>query len=119
MNPKTACGKALKALMKSLVHTSREKFINHLREFQDTYQQFLLERNNAGKFQHRRLRSAVRSITTNLPYLFTYLDYPQLHIPHTTNTCEGSFAHWKGKIGVHRGMNKNNKRKMMNFLLEQ
>lgn len=119
MNPKTLCGKALKALMKSLVHTSREIFTTRLHEFQNIHHDFLLERNSAGKFQHRRLRSALRSITTNLPYLFTYLDYPELHIPHTTNTCEGSFAHWKEKIGVHRGMKRSNKKKMMDFLLEQ
>jgi len=65
-----------------------------------------------------RLRSAFRSLRTNLPYLFTCKDLPELDIPNTTNSCDGSFAHWKQKIKIHRGLAKHRRKKMINFLLE-
>ena len=34
-----------------------------------------------GQFKHRQLRSALRSLKNNLPYLFAYQDYPELNIP--------------------------------------
>jgi len=55
-------------------------------------------------FTHRRIRSAYRSIKTNIPYLFTYLEYPNLDIPNTTNSLEGAFSNLKIKLQNHRGL---------------
>ena len=44
------------------------------------------------KCVHRKLRSAYRSLTTNLPFLYTYQTYPDLHIPHTTNVADGTLS---------------------------
>ena len=84
---------------------------------QKKYEDFLKERNEQGQFKHRQLRSAFRSLKTNLPYLFTYKKFPALHIPNTTNSCDGSFAHWKQKIKIHRGLRKHRRNKMINYLL--
>ena len=82
------------------------------------YSSFLKERNENNRFSHSRLRSAFRSLKTNLPYLFTCKKYPDLNIPNTTNTCEGSFAHWKSKVKIHRGLSRKRKEKMIEKLIE-
>jgi len=121
--PKLEAGKELRGLALTLTKTDRKTFTEKLDEWYKTWGEFLAEKTTdpiTGRwhFTHERLRSAYRSLKTNLPYLFTYLDYPELKMPNTTNSCDGSFAHWKGKLGVHRGLRKERRRKMMNYLLE-
>lgn len=121
--PKLEAGKELRSIALTLAETDRKSFTDRLNEWQRTWGDFLSEKTTdfiAGKwhYTHKRLRSAFRSLKTNLPYLFTYLDFPELKIPNTTNSCDGSFAHWKGKLGVHRGLKKERRNKMMNYLLE-
>lgn len=115
--PKTECGQALKTLMNFLTKTGYNTFESMLLSLYEQYHDFLVERNEQGEFRHRRLRSAFRSLKSNLPYLFTYKQYPELNIPNTTNSCDGSFAHWKQKIKLHRGLKKERRNKMINFLL--
>jgi len=40
---------------------------------------------------------------TNLPFLFTYQNYPDLRLPNTTNTLDGMFSQIKNRLNVHRG----------------
>jgi len=121
--PKLEAGKELRRLSLTLTKTDRETFTTELKEWYEKWSDFLAEKTinpitERWHFTHKRLRSAYRSLKTNLPYLFTNLDYPELKIPNTTNSCDGSFAHWKGKLGVHRGLKKERRNKMMNYLLE-
>lgn len=116
-NPKTACGRELKQLMQTIATHDEKSFIEALMNLYQRYETFLKERNENNQFVHRRLRSAFRSLKTNLPYLFTYKKYPELGIPNTTNSCDGSFAHWKQKVKIHRGLRKHRRNKMINFLL--
>lgn len=70
-------------------------------------------------YKHRRLRSAYRSLTTNLPYLFTYKNYPELKIPNTTNHLDGGlFAPMKMLMKVHRGIGIDMKKKLIVDYLE-
>lgn len=69
-NPKTNCGKDLKLLMKCLTEVDCVMFKSLLETLHEIYEDFLKERNEHGQFKHRRLRSAFRSLKTNLPYLF-------------------------------------------------
>jgi len=115
--PKTACGRALKALINHLTELDEKQFTEALLNLQTEFQDFLQERNEHNQFKHRPLRSAFRSLKTNLPYLFTYKKYPTLNIPNTTNSCDGSFAHWKQKVKIHRGLRKDRRNKMIEFLL--
>ena len=121
--PKLEAGKELRRLTLMLTKTDGRTFTDSLNKWNEKWNDFLAEKtvdptNGRWHFTHGRLKSACRSLKTNLPYLFTYLDYPELKIPNTTNSCDGSFAHWKGKLGVHRGLAKERRRKMMNYLLE-
>jgi transposase-like protein len=116
-NPKTDCGKEIAKLSCDLLTLTEEEFLTRLQTIRDTYAEFLKERNEMNQFKHRRLRSALRSLRSNAPYLFAYKRFPERKIPHTTNSCDGSFAHWKNKVKIHRGLKRDRRAKMINFLL--
>ena len=107
--------------MGSLTNISPEIFQSLVQTWAEIYQDFLNERNEKRAFKHRKLRRAARSLKTNMPYLFTYKHHPQLNIPNTTHSWDGSFAHWKQKLKIHRGLRKHRRRrnKMIHFLLSQ
>lgn len=115
--PKTLCGKEIRTLVSFMMHIDEDAFLQCLTGIKNDYGDFLKERNEQGQFKHRKLRSALRSLTTNAPLLYTYKNYPELKIPSTTNSCDGSFAHWKNKIKIHRGLSQKRKQKMIQFLL--
>lgn len=121
--PKLSAGIELRNLALTLSKTDRKTFTEKLQKWHEKWSDFLKEKtlnpdSKRWSYTHRRLRSAYRSLNTNLPWLFTYLDFPKLNIPNTTNSCDGSFAHWKNKLRIHRGLSENRKRKMLHFLLE-
>lgn len=115
--PKTECGKAIRSLMAEMVTLAEPDFLSRLHAIKWQYRDFLKERNESGQFRHRSLRAALRSLTANSLYLYTWKRYPQLAIPNTTNSCDGSFAHWKSKVKLHRGLRKDRRSKMIAFLL--
>ena len=117
--PKTLCGQELQALTTFLGHIPEQLFLDCLRDLHDRYAAFLKERNSLNQFMHRRLRSALRSLLSNAPYLFTHHKFPALDIPTTTNSCDGSFAHWKAKVKIHRGLRFHRRAKMIAFLLSK
>ena len=54
---------------------------------------------------HAKLASAYRSLTTNLPYLFTYKNHKEFEMPNTTNALDGGvFSHLKKLIKLHQGL---------------
>jgi len=107
-NPRLPAGMELKQLMSLLCDISEDDFREALKNWHGKWGQFLKERTvdpSTGRWHYtrRRLRSAYRSLTTNLPYLFTYQKYPELAIPNTTNALDGTFAHPKELVNIHRG----------------
>jgi hypothetical protein len=115
--PKTPCGKEMRQLMAFLIYIDEQCFLACIADLKKTYADFLKERNEQGQFKHRRLRSALRSLTSNAPYLYTWKRHPEIKIPTTTNSCDGSFAHWKNKVKIHRGLRKDRRAKMIAALL--
>jgi hypothetical protein len=87
------------------------------------HESFLNERSPAPhtkrgwEYTHRRLKSAYRSLKTNLPYLFTYQTYPLLNIPNTTNSLDGSFGQLKKKVNIHNGLRRDRRFKMISAIL--
>ncbi len=131
--PKLQAGRELRVIALTLTETDCETLTEELGRWHEKWSDFLAEKTrnpetNRWHYTHRRLRSAYRSLKTNLPWLFTYQKYPELNIPNTTNSCDGSFSHWKNgimelfrcffPIKVHRGLRRDRKVKMMNYLLE-
>lgn len=107
-NPKLEASIELKVITDTLTYTTKEEFTAKFTSWCSKWDSFLKERTTnpiTGRwcYTHKRVRSARRSIKTNLPYLFTYLKYPKLNIPNTTNSLDGSFSWLKQKLGIHRG----------------
>jgi len=117
--PKTMCGKELQLLVSFLGDLSVDVFMDVLDDLCDRYADFLKERNEQKQFMHRRLRSALRSLRSNAPRLFTHMKRPKGEIPTTTNSCDGSFGHWKAKVKIHRGLRQDRRAKMIRFLLSK
>lgn len=117
-NPKSGCGKDLKALAARLCHMDAAEFVERFYGLAESYRGFLLERNKNGGFRHVALRAAFRSLESNLPLIFTYQDIRGANIPATTNRLEGAFSHLKEKIKIHRGLGKNRKKKAAKFILK-
>lgn len=98
--PKLQAGKELRELIKHLCNVEEQWFAQALSEWHVKWQDFLRERTadletGHWHYMHKRLRSAYRSLKTNLPYLFTYKLHPELNSPNTTNSLDGMFAHLK------------------------
>lgn len=121
--PKLIAGKELREIALTLTKTKKDKFSEAIQKWHKKWENFLKEKtvnteNKRGNYTHKRLRSAYASLKNNLPWLFTYQDFPELHIPNTTNSCDGSFAHWKNKVKLHRGLSKERRKKMIDYFLE-
>jgi len=70
------------------------------------------------QFTHRRLMAAYKSLRRNLPYLFTYKNYPDLNISNTTNSLDGGvFTQLKKLIKLHQGMSRSLKVKLIDDYL--
>lgn len=121
--PKLQASIGLRELTNTLTLTNEKTFSQKLDKWYEHWSTFLKERtynpNPAKKWEytHQRVRSAYYSLKINLPYLFTYQKHPDLNIPNTTNSLDGYFAHLKELTKLHRGLNKNTKRKMIDEIL--
>lgn len=117
--PRSRCGKDLQELMHLLCKPEfHQEFINQFYFLKEKYHGFLHERNELGSYRHSALRSAFRSIDSNMLYLFTYTDFKNSNIPSTNNHLEGMFGHIKERVKIHRGLDKNRKKKAVRFLLK-
>jgi len=122
-NPKLEASIELKNITATLSNTNEELFTEELNQWHDEWQDFLKEKTinpETGRwcYTHKRLRSAYRSLKTNLPYLFTYQKYPNLNIPNTTNSLDGYFNVLKSKLNVHRGLNRDRAKRVVIELLK-
>jgi hypothetical protein len=124
LNPKLVCGQEILALVNTLTTTDEPTFTKAFRAWCDTWHDFLNEKTinpDTGRTQytHRNLRRARTSLKTHLPVLFTYQKYPDLHIPNTTNSLEGSFAKVKTAVRVHTGLRRRRLVKLVRSLIQK
>lgn len=120
--PKLEASIELREITLGLCKSNEKNFTKALNDWYEKWQDFLKEKTIdplTGRwfYTHKRVRSAYRSLKTNLPYLFTYLKYPELNIPNTTNSLDGSFSQLKELTRIHRGLNKEMKRKVIDEIL--
>lgn len=116
--PKLEAGQELLAIGKTLTFLSEESFGKLLEEWFEKWEDFLKEKTlkNDGKhwhYTHKKIRSAYHSLRNNLPYLFTYRKYPELHMPNTTNSLDGFFSQMKKLLGVHRGLSEERRNRVV------
>ncbi len=124
MRPKLEAGIELRELVHGLPEKDEKSFTKNLAAWHEKWCEFLAKKTvnqETGRwhYTHKRLRSAHRSLETNLPYLFTYKRYPELNIPNTTNGLEGLFAYLKELVRVHRGIKPELKRKIIESILQK
>jgi hypothetical protein len=116
--PKTQAAIELKKLTLKLTKQTKQNFVTNLDNWYLRWSDYLNERNQSPKtgktyYTHKRLRSAYLSLKKHLPYLFTFEQYPDLQIPHTTNALDGQFANLKNKLRNHNGLSKARKMKFI------
>jgi hypothetical protein len=121
--PKLEAGKELREIVHVLCNSNEQSFADAIDAWHQKWNEFLKERTvesvtRRWHYTHKRLRSAYHSLRSNLPYLFTYQKHPELNIPNTTNSLDGSFAHLKGLIQIHRGLKIDLKRKLILSILQ-
>lgn len=120
--PKMQASKELWELVLLLVHTDKESFEGGLAAWHIKWCNFLNERKvdlkGKNRYVHKRLRSAYRSLKTNLPWLFTWYDKMELNIPNTTNAIDGHFADLKNKLRNHNGLSDVRKKKYIDEFLK-
>ncbi len=123
-NPKLPASIHLKRLIDLLDCIDEERFKYLFKKYIKEWQWFLDEKTFNPEtrrwfYTHKRLRSAVRSVQTNLPYLFTYQNYPELNIPNTTNLLDGGiFSFLKRLLKNHNELSKELKKKLIDEILE-
>lgn len=107
-------------LVKSITRMDKESFIGAFNEWYEKYKDVLNERvhdkrikRNMPPYMRPRLRSAYLSLRRNMPLLWTFYDHPETGLPNTNNGIEGLFSDLKGKLRVHRGISKNNRKKLL------
>ncbi len=103
--------------------TDRESFEGGLELWFNKWESFLNERTTnpeikKSHYTHKRLRSAYKSLKTNLKWLFTWCDNIELDIPNTSNAIEGHFADLKNKLRNHNGLSMKRKIKFIDEFLK-
>jgi len=120
--PKMQASKELWAHVLLLSKTDKESFEGGLAAWYSKWESFLNERkvdiNGKNRYIHKKLRSAYRSLKTNLPWLFTWYDNIGLNIPNTTNAIDGHFADLKNKLRNHNGLSIARKKKFIDEFLK-
>lgn len=122
-SPRMPAAIELKETTSLMKQTDRDSFEGALNDWYDKWEAFLNERTinkETGKsfYTHRRLRSAYRSLRTNLKWLFTWCDHIDLGIPNTTNAIDGHFADLKNKLRNHNGLSLKRKIKFIDEFLK-
>jgi len=122
--PKTKAGQELRFLALGIKHHDEDSFTDALNIWHEKWGTFLTEKTVTPQtlrwqYTHRGLRAAYRTALHWLPYLFTYKKFPELGIPNTTNTLDGTFSHLKNKVQTHRGVNTVTRKKMISLILNQ
>ena len=116
-NPKMPASKELWEFVLILKNTDKESFEGGLNDWYIKWKDFLNERkidlNGKNRYVHKKLRSAYRSLKTNLPWLFTWYNNMTLQIPNTTNAIDGHFADLKNKLRNHNGLSLERKKKFI------
>ena len=119
---KLPAARELIELAQTLPRTNEKTFSRNLSLWHAKWKTVLEEKTfnpKTGKshYTHKRLRSAYRSLLRHLPYLCTYQKYPELKIPNTTNSLDGTFSHLKHLLSVHRGVSKELRYRMISHIL--
>ena len=122
--PKTDAGRELRAIGLALTILTEQDFEILIKEWHEKWKDFLKEKTFGAdekhwNYTHRRMRSAYRSLNTNMPFLFTHQRHSELGMPNTTNSIDGFFGKTKTLLQVHRGLNQERRYKVIQEILRR
>lgn len=117
-NPRLRAAVALKALMGRLAMLEGAEFAREFRQWKDDWAHTInrqTEDKRTGKshYTHKRLRTAMNSISFYLPYLFTYQEEECEGMPNTNNKIEGVFTDLKKNLNNHSGMGEDGRKRFI------
>lgn len=117
-NPKLEASKELRMFSLKITKMTKKEFVFELDKWNEKWDDFLKERSissTTGKsfYTHKTLRSAFLSLKRNMPWLFTFEEFPELMIPNTTNALDGLFSDLKNKLRNHNGLSIERKKKFI------
>lgn len=120
--PETHAGKELRSIMLQLPRSNEKEFTQLLLDWKKAWNEYIEDKTYVTGtkhwyYTHKKVRGAFKSLERNVFYLFTYQRYPELNIPNTTNSLDGSFTHLKDKIDIHHGLRKDKRYKMIEEIL--
>jgi hypothetical protein len=122
--PKTDAGRELREIALRLTKSKESEFTGLLADWHLRWKSLLAERTlypnctpKRWEYTHRKLMAAYRSLTTNIPFLFTYKRYPEFTLPNTTNCLDGMFSQLKNRLNVHRGAKQQFRYKLIREIL--
>ncbi len=120
--PKLKAGIELRNIMFRLTETDEASFRFWIKEWGEKWRDFLKEKTinpitRKEYYTHPRLRKALRTIKSAMPYLFTYQELKLTKKYNTTNSLDGYFSHLKSKLSVHRGASKSTQIKIISKLI--
>lgn len=122
--PKLEASIELFKICRRLSTTTQSRFTEALAAWHEKHKTFLEEKTlNPTSLKyvstHAKLVAAYRSLSTNLPYLFTHKNLKSFKIPNTTNALDGGvFSHLKKLIKLHQGLAKKRKIKLIDDFLD-
>ena len=110
----------LLSLVKNITKMDKESFVGAFNDWSEKYQNVINERirdkrikRHTPPYMRPRLRSAYLSLRRNMNLVWTFYDRPEPGLPNTNNALEGVFSDIKSKVRAHRGISKDNRRKLL------
>lgn len=122
--PKLEASIELLKICRRIPTTTQSRFTEALSQWHEKHKIFINEKTlNPSTLKyvstHAKLVAAYRSLSTNLPYLFTYKNLKEFNMPNTTNSLDGGvFSQLKKLIKLHQGLAKKRKLKLIDEFLD-
>ena len=117
-NPKIKASMALLLLINRLPKLTENRFRQAYNDWQIEYADTIKRRSEAKDgsthYTHKKLRGAMKSIDTFLPYLFTYQHPDCIGMPNTNNKIEGVFTDLSKNLNNHSGLIEENRKRFIN-----
>jgi transposase-like protein len=123
-HPKLQQGKELLTISRQVTRLktidAAHYWLVHFHKWYDTNKDFINERSlneTTGRwwYRHKNLHLACSHLKGALPYMFCYLNDPD--VPYTTNELEGYFSHLKEKLSLHRGLRFESKKSFIKWYI--
>lgn len=125
-DPDIAASIELLKLIKEITRMDKESFIGAFEEWHERNKDILNERvadrrikRKTPPYMRPKLRTAYLSIKRNMPLLWTFYDHPETGLPNTNNALEGVFSDIKSKARVHRGISRDNRKKLLDEYIKR